>query len=326
MLGDRSRLLRLVLLALTVFAAVSWPTKHYQAHAATSDDDDDSGGGDDDDDSAKSKGDDDDGGGGGDDDDDDADADQPPVTAGGLYTKATYPVSAVERPLTLIGGMTEVRVALGTDISAANAFESWNAGVDARYGLKDNQELQFGLYSDLNNFKTFAGYVGYEAGLNYDFIDFRAAFILPVTKITTGTPPNTTSSTDVAPGVQLGFPFKYRMSPQIAIIALRNLMTINFKSKPDLTPTVGGIIQPIPEFAAIIQAGITITGFNTDGDNFKIPVSVALQYTPSSAIDFGLQFAFPTIKPGTDPDGDGPQEAPKFYDSRTLLFFGTFRF
>jgi hypothetical protein len=321
MLGDRSRLLRLLLLAMTVFAAVAWPTKHYQAYAATGDDDDDdaSGGGGDDD--AGAKGGDDDANAG--DDDDDADADQPPVTAGGNYTKATYPISTIERPLTLIEGMTEVRVAIGTDISAGGAFSSWNAGLDGHYGIKDNSEVQFGLASDLNNFKSFAAYVGYEGALSYDLVDFRAAFILPITK-TTDTTGN--SSTDVAPGIQVGFPVKYRLQPMVAVIALKNLMTINFKSKPDLTPTVGAIIQPVPAFAAIVQAGITIRGFNTDAGNFQIPVSVAAQFTPGNNLDLGLQFAFPNLKPAKVVDAMMNDITPKFYDSRTLLFYGTLRF
>src|SRR5262245_37959897 len=116
MLVDRSGLVRLLLVAATLFAAVAWPTHHSIAYAAGADDDDDSGG----DDSAK--------GGGGDDDndanaEDEAEEDQPPVTAGGLYSKATYPVSVVEQPLTLIEGMTEVHLALGADMSEGNTFK-----------------------------------------------------------------------------------------------------------------------------------------------------------------------------------------------------------
>lgn len=315
MLGDRSRVLRLVLLAMTVFAAVSWPTKHYQAYAA-GDDDDDSGGGDDDDSGAKAGGDDDDGGGGGDDDDTDADADQPPVTAGGLYTKATYPISTIDRPLTLIEGMTEVQVGIGADLSAKTAFESWNAFVNAHYGIKDNQEIQFGLATDLNNFKGLSAYAAFEGALSYDLVDFRAAFVLPVTKTTD--PTSGSSSTDIAPGIQFGFPVKYRLKPQVAIIALKSLMTINFKSKPDLTPSVGVIGQIAPPFAIVAQAGITIAKFDTDA-GFSIPVSVAAQFTPSNTIDLGLQFSFPNVKPQPDP-------APKFYDTRALALYANLRF
>src|SRR6185436_13061638 len=106
MLVDRSGLVRLLLVAATMFAAVAWPTHHSVAYAAGDDDDDDGGGGDDD--GAK---------GGGDDDsdanaEDEVEEDQPPVTAGGLYSKSNYPVSVVERPLTVIEGMTEVHLGL----------------------------------------------------------------------------------------------------------------------------------------------------------------------------------------------------------------------
>ena len=113
---------------------------------AQDDDDDDGGdddGGDDDDD------DDDDGGGGGGDDDEDEDdeegeddEDQPPVNAGGLYTKQTWPVMENLRPLTLNRGMVEVRAGFNMDLSALNAFETWRVPIAARIGLRDHVELQ----------------------------------------------------------------------------------------------------------------------------------------------------------------------------------------
>jgi hypothetical protein len=312
MLADRSRLLRLLLVSATTFTAVAWPVRHHSAYAADDDDDDSASSGDDDDDGGA--GDDDTGGG----DDDDADAEQPPVTAGGLYTKKTYPIAAIERPLTLIKGMTEVKVGLGTDISDQNAFGTFVLNLDAHIGLQDNAEIQFGFGSQLSPFGNFGPYIGYEGGLSYDLVDFRAAFVLPIVKDT---------GTSVHPGVQIGFPFRYAPKPQVAIIALKTLMTIDFDSKPDLTPSVGAIIQPIPAFAGIIQAGINIRDFNTKGGNLTIPVSVAAQYTPSNAIDFGLQFTFPNLKPETtDTAGNPIMPEPKFYNNRALLLFGTFRF
>src|SRR5262249_25926305 len=161
-----------LLLAMTVFAAVAWPARHHAAYAAGDDDDDDSGGGGD---GGKGGGGDDDANAG--DDDDTADKDQPAVTAGGNFSKATYPISAIERPLTLIDGMTEARVGLGTDISAGGAFEKWNTFLDAHYGIKDSSEIQLGLATDLNKFTGLAVYAGYEGALSYDMVDFRAAFV-----------------------------------------------------------------------------------------------------------------------------------------------------
>jgi hypothetical protein len=336
MLADRSRLIRLLLIGATVCAAVAWPTRHRGSAYAQGDDDDDGASGDDDDggsasgdddsgdDDGSAAGDDD---GGGDDDgsagDDDADKDQPPVTAGGLYTKKTYPISQIERPLTLIKGMTEVRVSLGTDISAQTAFEKWNTAIDGHYGVQDNAEIQFGLATDLNKFSSFDAYIGYEGSLSYDLVDFRAAFVLPILKTVDS---SGDSSTSVFPGIQIGFPFRYAPKPQVAIIALQNLMTIDFRSKPDLTPEVGIIGQPIPQFAAILKAGIKIIDFNTDAGNFQIPASIAFQFTPNNALDLALQFAFPNLKPASTMDAMGNDTTPKFYDNRTLLLYGQFRF
>lgn len=323
MLAARTRLFRLLLLVVCGFAALAWPTRHSTAYAAAAgddDDDDSASGGGDDDDGGSAKGDD----GGGDDDDDTVDADQPLVTAGGLFTKKTYPVSLIDRPLTLIEGMSEVKVGIGTDISAGGAFESWALGVFGHYGIADNQEIQFDVATALNNWNGADFGIGYEGAISYDLVDFRTEFVLPITKTTDMT--TGSSSTDVAPGIEIGFPVKYRLKPQVAIIAIRNLMTINFKSKPDLTPTVGGIFQPVPQFAVIAEAGITIKGFNTDAGNFLIPVSVAAQLDASNAIDLGLAFSFPNLKPAKVTDAMGNDITPKFYDSRALLLYANLRF
>ncbi|HEY6035181.1 MAG TPA: hypothetical protein VIV58_12995 [Kofleriaceae bacterium] len=135
---------------------------------------DDSGGGDDDD------GGDDDGGGGdkpdkggGDDDDDQGDgSDQPPVTAGGLYTLQTYPLSEIERPLTITKGITQLRLGIGTDISAKGAFGSVGVNLEGEYGVYDNFMLIGGL-TDSYNFKQYDAYFGFEGAIVYDLLDFR---------------------------------------------------------------------------------------------------------------------------------------------------------
>src|SRR6266700_1033040 len=91
MLPEVSRRLRLVLVLLLSVGYVAWHGHSTVAFAKGGD------------------------GGGGDDDDDDGDKDQPPVTAGGLFTIKTYPVRELSRPLTMTQKMTQVRVGVGTD-------------------------------------------------------------------------------------------------------------------------------------------------------------------------------------------------------------------
>src|SRR5687768_17352476 len=59
---------------------------------------------------------------GGEEPEEDDDKGQPALTAGGLYTMKTYPISEIVRPLTMTQGITQLRLTLGTDLSAKGAF------------------------------------------------------------------------------------------------------------------------------------------------------------------------------------------------------------
>jgi hypothetical protein len=150
---------------------VGWHTHAAFAKGDSGGGDDDGGGGDDDDDGGgkPDKGD----GGGGDDDDDGGEgSDQPPVTSGGLYTLQTYPLSEIERPLTITKGITQLRLGIGTDISAKGAFGSVGVSLEGEYGVYDNFML-IGGFTDAYNFKQYNAYFGFEGSIVYDLLDFR---------------------------------------------------------------------------------------------------------------------------------------------------------
>jgi hypothetical protein len=251
-----------VALVLALSAAyIGWHT--HDAYAKKSGDDDSSSGDDDDDD---------DGGGGsnkgGDDDDDDdsSDKDQPPVTAGGLFTLKTYPQNEILRPLTITQGVTQLRLGIGTDISAKGAFGTAGVSLEGEYGVTDNFMLIGGL-TDAYNFKQYSVYAGFEAALVYDLLDIRIAANLhrnayadyqnycsplssadpinPQDPATCGTAmggvatPNATivnlpdgnyHAGGTKFSIDLGFPFRYAFKPQIAIVALQTLISIDFNS------------------------------------------------------------------------------------------------
>ncbi len=309
MLLPRSTLLvRLGIIFFLASALTVLPNMTSVASAQDDDDDDDEYGDDDDDDY------------GDDDDDDDAEKEeQPPVTAGGMYTKKSYPIAELDRPLTLIGGMAEVRGGLDIDVSKDNAFEKWRGKVDGRYGLKDNLELQFGLNALLagdiqeggpeNQFEID---LGVETAIAFDLVDFRAMVMLPM-------------KPDFTMDLAFGFPFRYKPKPKVAIIALDKLMTIHTQSavdgvdengdpvesaKPDLTIGVGLIYQAAPPLALILRGEVTIPRFNTD--NVAIPATAAVQFSPSNKVDIGGEFTFGNLK---------SEDPVKFYDQRSLLLF-----
>jgi len=119
MLPKLSRGLRLALMLTLSVGYVGWHGHHHAAYAKGGGDDD--GGGDDGGDDPDEKGGDEKGG---DDEGDGPEEGQPPVTAGGLYTMKTYPVSEIQRPLTITQGITQLRLGIGTDLSAKGAFKT----------------------------------------------------------------------------------------------------------------------------------------------------------------------------------------------------------
>lgn len=243
-----------------------------------------------------------------------ADEGQPPVTAGGLFTLKTYPVNELLRPLTMTKGITQLRAGLGVDVSAKTAFESVGVSLEGEYGLEDHFTLRGG-FTSAYNIKQFNVYAGIEGALAYDFIDFRleAAIRRPAAAVEGD---QIAGKTEVA--VDLGFPFRYAAKPEIAIVALDTLMTINFDSKPDLTPSLGIATNPIPAVSIVVFAKLIIPEFDTEADNFVVPATGRVQFSPSQKLDLGAEFTFLNLKP---PEATGK----KFFDDRFLTLYAAFR-
>ena len=171
MLPSLTRGMRVALVLALSAGYVTWHT--HDAFAKKGGDDDSGGdddGGDDDDSGAKGG----DDSGGDDDDSNQDDKDQPPVTSGGLFTLKTYPQNENLRPLTMTQGVTELKLGIGTDISAKGAFDSAGVTLEGKYGVYDNFMLVGGL-TDAYNFKQYSIYAGFEASIIYDLLDIRVA-------------------------------------------------------------------------------------------------------------------------------------------------------
>lgn len=353
MLPSLSRGLRLALVLALGAGYVAWHG-HVQPVYAQADDDDDEGG----DDGPSDK-------------DDEADADdkdQPPVTAGGLFTMATFPVSELLRPLTITQGIGQVRVGLGTDISAKGAFSTGGLSVEAQYGVADNFTVLGGVI-DAYNFKQFGIYAGFEGAVAYDLLDVRLAANLHRSAIPRycdtdpAAPSNCTSPSmpmalNIPDGnydaggtkfsIDLGFPFRYAIKPEIAIVALQTLISIDFNSvdkdhvasmdtgtvdangkpvvkllpvangaKPDLNPSLGLATNPVPQLSLVVFAQLRIPDFDTSAGAFQVPVTGRVEYSPNQKFDIGLEFTLLNVKP---PEGQSP------IDNRFLALFVQSRF
>jgi hypothetical protein len=348
---------------------VGWHTHTALAKGGGGDDsggDDDDGGDDD-----GGGGDKPDKGGGDDDDDDDQGSDQPPVTSGGLFTIKTYPVRENSRPLTMTKGITQLRLGLGTDLSAKGAFKSIGVNVEGQYGYSDNFTLIGGM-TDAYNFQNFGFYAGFEGSLVYDVLDIRVAANVhrnalpeyknfcspaatndpadtlgPGTDVNTGAmydkvsslvDPKTCKATNASIinlpdgtythggtqfSIDIGFPFRYAFRPEIAVVALQTLMSIDFnqvnddhyisdvisvglpdgtmanttvntpttnKVTPDLKPSIGLATNPIPQLSIVLYAQLRIPDFDTQAGAFQVPVTGRIEASPSQQLDFGLEF------------------------------------
>lgn len=241
MLPHVTRGVRVALVLALSTAYIGW---HSHAAYAKGGGDDDSAGDDDDDDGGGGGG---DKKGGDDDDDDDSgnDKDQPPVTAGGLFTLKTYPKNENLRPLTITHGITQLRLSVGTDLSAKGAFKSIGVNLEGEYGLRDNFEI-FGGFTNAYNFQQFSVYAGIEGAIVYDLFDFRVAANVQrfaYSRFCGDGSPDQPASCDTNSiglpdgnyyhggtqfSIDLGFPFRYAFKPQIALVALQTLMSIDF--------------------------------------------------------------------------------------------------
>jgi len=332
MLPSFSRGLRLALVLALSVGYVAWHG-HGQLAFAKGDGEEE---GDDGDDGDSKAGKDD-----GDEDGGEDDKDQPPVTAGGLFTMATYPQSELLRPLTMTENITQVRLGVGTDISSVGAFSTAGVSLELQHGIADNFTVIGGLTSAYN-FKQFGVYAGFEGSLMYDLVDFRLAANVHRTAI----PHICGADTPVPSGcmdsmgnllpipdgqydagktkfsLDLGFPFRYSLKPEIAIVALQTLMSIDFnavdgnKATPDFNPSIGIATNPIPALSLVAFAQLRIVDFNPDKGGFQVPVTGRVEFSPSQKLDVGLEFTLLNIKP-TDPQ--------KPFDNRFISLFAQFR-
>jgi hypothetical protein len=146
--------------------------------------------------------------------------------------------------------------------------------------------------------------------------------------------------------IDIGLPFRYAIKPEIAIVALQTLMSIDFNSvkkgytrqeprqvmdpatgmpvqvlenvpvgngaKPDLKPSIGIATNPLAPLSVIIFAQLRIPDFDTEAGAFQVPVTGRLQFSPNQKFDIGLEFTLLNVKP---PEGQSP------IDNRFIALF-----
>ncbi|HWU89086.1 MAG TPA: hypothetical protein VN253_17595, partial [Kofleriaceae bacterium] len=182
---------------------------------------------------------------------------------------------------------------------------------------------------------------GFEGALAYDLLDFRLAARLgrAATNVSTDMGKVDYQGGDVKFSLDIGFPFRYVARPEIAIIALNTLMSIDFNgnevtstvddgmggtttiksgngTKPDLNPSLGIATNPVPPLSVVIFATLQVVDFDFT-NRLTIPATARVQFSPNRKFDIGGEFTFLNMK---------PPEGKKFYDDRFLTLFVASRF
>jgi hypothetical protein len=243
--------------------------------------------------------------------------------------------------------------------------------------------------------RQYSAYFGFEGALAYDLVDFRMAanihrnaipeyqnYCSPITSTDMVDDPrnnkplfdpmtqcglmdkasivNLPNGTYHAGGTQfsidIGLPFRYAIKPEIAIVALQTLMSIDFNSttrdhvistpfnyeipdpmdptmtktitvtrnvpagngaKPDLKPSIGLATNPVPPLSVIIYAQLRIPDFDTSAGAFQVPVTGRIEFSPNQQFDIGLEFTLLNVKP---PEGQSA------IDNRFIALFAQSRF
>ena len=233
------------------------------------------------------------------------DPDQPAVTAGGLYTKSTYPQSEVERPLTMTQKIFDGRIGMGFSLQEGNTFKVWVTDIKLRYGVADTLEAfvtaAIAVVTPEGVSAAHTIGLGGEAAIVYDLVDFRGTIEIQVTE------PKTFFD------LVVGFPVKYRLKKNIAIIALDRFFVIHTDGdrKPDLAVGAGVVFQAAPPLALYLRGDIVIAEFDTS-NGMSIPAVAGLQFSPSGTFDAGLEFHLGNLKA---PEGGSP------FDDRSLRLF-----
>jgi hypothetical protein len=257
-----------------------------------------------------------------------ADPNQPAVTSGGRYTIVNFPLAELERTLLLVEGILELRLDLAIDMRRGSTFETWTTNLFARYGVNDTLELQAGLDANVivpdgaeNNFGLFAAV---EGSIMYDLMDWRVGVGLPV-------------NPDFRFDIFFGLPIKVRiLKERLAILAFEKILTIHTHSvtkptvdnpdaksmaKPDLTISVGFLVQVLRQLAVIARAEVQSVGFEGD---IVVPLSIDGQYTINNRMDVGVSLRLSDLNRRQAEAGSADLKRVPI-DNRAVAFFFRFR-
>ena len=258
------------------------------------------------------------------------DPNQPAVTSGGRYSIVTFPLSELDRTLLLVDGVLELRADIDILMTKKQTFDVWTLNAAGRYGIGDTLEIQAGgsfqLVVPSGGKRAITPFAAVEGSIMYDLLDWRAGVAIP-------------TQPDVTVDIFFGLPLKVRvLKDRIAILALEKILTIHTRSfdkdgtgpggdelqKPDLTISVGALVQVLKQLAIILRGEIQSVGFEGD---IVVPVQLDLQYTINNQMDVGATLRLYNLNKsqGMSVENCTTIDCLGRFDQRSIAFFFRFR-
>lgn len=247
------------------------------------------------------------------------------------YTRNTWPISLVDRPLVVAPGMTEASLGISKDFStdeAVGPLHPIGADLYARYGVSDR--IHAGLdavavcFTDCGEagfFRSISVGAGYAVVANHD-VNLVPALTVALYNFASGA-----ASTATLFAVQPGFLFGWRISEQLQLLANGGLVLGVVGRDNTAAPDLVGFhleprIQLVQGFAVGPYLGYNLPLAHTDF--YQVPLGVNVVFVPDRAFDVGGSFQFDDVASKTINTTLGSATVGGF-GGRTARLFATVR-
>ncbi|MCA1826202.1 MAG: hypothetical protein ABR567_02250 [Myxococcales bacterium] len=251
-----------------------------------------------------------------------------------LYTKNTWPVAIVDRPLMVAPGMTEVELDVDRDFSADSATTKHplTSELFARFGVSDrihavldSVSVCFTDCDPIGFFQFISGYLGYALVANHDMNLVTQFGVGLFNGLDSQNPTASAMEFSALPSVLFGWRLNGSLQLFASAVALIGVtgrdnaffpdaVSVRFSPRIQITPQI--VFAPFIGYVARIS----------HADFYSVPLGAALVVTPDRAVDVGVSFQFPDAFSHTAQyEAGAPTTNVGGTDSRSATVFVTFR-
>lgn len=226
-----------------------------------------------------------------------------------VYTAASWPTEVILRPLTLARGMLELRGAtVEANLSADRAFKPVELAPSLFYGITDDMTVGVSHGQGVRGPSGIC-LTGTSNGCPhvYNNINLEAYHALAKGKLWVASHPSLefpAFSPELLVGFRIAVTMRYRVGPKLAVLADPGVL-IGFNKRGatsggNATEVLSIPIQLEAQLTPQLEAALTtnLVGSLSDpsfGNDYRIPLGVAVTYAASHVLDLGAQFVFTNV-------------------------------